>query len=79
MSQEVSKGAEQAQGTKTTPTTLGEAVNVLIQAAELGRMKGIYSWEDSAVIGEAIKLIKTPPQTATATESPAADSITEES
>jgi len=39
------------------PETLsqGEAISVLIQAAEIGQKKGIYTFEESALIYKAIK------------------------
>lgn len=39
------------------PETLsqGEAISVLIQAAEIAQKKGIYSFEESALIYKAIK------------------------
>ena len=33
----------------------GEAISVLIQAAEIGQKKGIYTFEESALIYKAIK------------------------
>lgn len=35
--------------------TQGEAISVLIQAAEIGQKKGIYTFEESALIYKAIK------------------------
>ena len=33
----------------------GEAISVLIQAAEIGQKKGIYTFEEAALIYKAIK------------------------
>lgn len=37
--------------------TLTEAVNVLIQGVELGRKNAVYSFDDAALISQAIHLL----------------------
>jgi hypothetical protein len=34
-----------------------DAINVLIQGVEIGRAKGIYSWEDLELISQSLKLL----------------------
>lgn len=57
MSQEVTNAAPQEQQAQNV-TTIAQAIQVLLQAVEIGRAKGIYDWGDAAVIGQAIGLIK---------------------
>jgi len=38
---------------------LGQALDVLIQAADIGRQKGIYDFDSLSLIGQAIKVINT--------------------
>ena len=51
------KQKEQDKVQNAIPETLsqGEAISVLIQAAEIGQQKGIYSFEEAALIYKAIK------------------------
>lgn len=37
--------------------TLTEAINVLIQGVELGRKNAVYSFDDAALISQAIHLL----------------------
>jgi len=73
MTQEV-KSAPQEQKVEN----IGQAVQVLIQAVEIGRQKGIYGWEDAALIGQALTIIQSKPATA-ANTSDADVAITEDS
>jgi len=34
-----------------------QAISVLLQAADMGRAKGIFEWDDLALVGQAIKFI----------------------
>jgi hypothetical protein len=38
---------------------LGQALDVLIQAADIGRQKGIYDFDSLSLIGQSIKVINT--------------------
>lgn len=42
---------------KQTISNLGQAVSVLVQAAEMAQTKGVYALKDSALIFEAISFI----------------------
>ena len=44
---------------KTEITNIGQAIGVLLQGVEVGRERGIYSWDNLEVISKAIKFINT--------------------
>lgn len=43
----------------TTVQNLGQALDVLMQAADLGRQKGIYDWHSLSLISQSFAIIKT--------------------
>jgi len=60
--QEAPKGAKEAsidaQRTQTTSVeNIGQAIHVLVQAADIGRKAGAYEWQDLNLISQAISLI----------------------
>lgn len=51
---------EQVQSAKQQVETVGQAIHVLVQAADLGRKAGVYNWDDLILISQAIDLLKKP-------------------
>jgi hypothetical protein len=43
-------------------SNLQEAVQVLIQGVQIGQSKGVYSFEDSAIIKNALDFLNTKPE-----------------
>ena len=43
--------------------TIGDAIQVLIKAVDIGRQNGVYGWEDLAVIKKSIEIITAKPET----------------
>jgi hypothetical protein len=42
-------------------TPLEVAINILLEAAEIGRLKGAYTFQESSIINEQIIYLTTPP------------------
>ena len=42
----------------TTVNNFGQALDVLLQAADIGRQEGIYDFNALSLIGQSIKIIK---------------------
>lgn len=55
MEKEETKIEKKQDGTIPENLSQGEAISVLIQAAEIGQKKGVYTFEESALIYKAIK------------------------
>ena len=55
MEKEETKTEKKQEGVIPENLSQGEAISVLIQAAEIGQKKGVYTFEESALIYKAIK------------------------
>ena len=55
MEKEETKIEKKQEGVIPENLSQGEAISVLIQAAEIGQKKGVYTFEESALIYKAIK------------------------
>tara|TARA_R110000796_G_scaffold159388_8_gene276241 strand:- start:5823 stop:6077 length:255 start_codon:yes stop_codon:yes gene_type:complete len=51
------QGGESQKLTKVV--NLSQAIHVLVEAANIGKDKGIYSWGDLGLVGQAIELVAT--------------------
>jgi len=43
---------------KSTVDNIGEAISVLVQAVHIAQSKGVYSFADSAKVGQALSFIE---------------------
>jgi len=43
---------------KSTVDNIGEAISVLVQAVHIAQAKGVYSFADSAKVGQALEFIE---------------------
>ena len=43
---------------KTTIDNIGEAISVLVQAVHIAQAKGVYTFADSAKVGQALEFIE---------------------
>lgn len=53
------ESTEQPQQAPRTVENFGQALDVLMQAADLGRQKGIYDWNSLALISQSFAIINT--------------------